>query len=399
MMMEQSKLDVNVTDAEGLRASHYICGAAYGGEEPFTVEKDVEQTEHNDEQTVDRAGGNDMTKTQTPTDPSVLEQLLRRAANPNLRTSRGDTALRFVLQSKKEALLPKLLDPVDPEVVGDGVMPMDESHGRICLDSMQETIVEYLHNHERLFPRTLSWAARDKARHKLAKALLSYKVQDGIDQTASVIEWATHRVLPRILWWLIATSPRGQQTQRRIDAAKNAPRNAGVAGDEGENHAGVPEPRAMGPRTTEEASPNVEETAISDQDMISRILEEPPTGQVYREGGLLTEPKRKLKDYGVLKEFRSHVMRFYKGDSISSTIRRYQDVDDAIYTKGSTKIMDIAAARPRKLLQIEASEAQDIESKELQDLYDLEKLQFTWIHLRKCEVPRRLAHCIRHTDC
>lgn len=434
-MLEQSGLKIDVTDPEGRTVLHYICGASRRGQDPFTVEKEAEKAKTNegktDEGKTDEGKTADEEKPTPPTDYGVLEQLLKRSPNLKLRTPHGETAMGFAVQHRKTALILPLLELGGPELLGDVVMPMEGSDGAMHFEGIREKIVADLCKHEHLFHKVLFWSAADKARHSLAKSLLRHEQPEGegkggIKHISSAIEWAIHRRFPKILWWLIATSPRDSQTVERIDRAKAVLDKLFLEGNEANRRAtssrgsstespskvyptqaddlddtGSPK---MGPSTLEAAvgargaddsaqedtpAASVDQAreeeamaATKNLEFMRNILKDPPTGLVYREPSALTRPKRKADEGGILSDFNACAMRFYRGDSISGTIRRNPTVDEVMYAIGPTKVMMNAANELKGLLEIDSARGTSgFGLEEVRGLYDKKKLRFTWIHL------------------
>ncbi|KAI0380798.1 hypothetical protein F5Y04DRAFT_289242 [Hypomontagnella monticulosa] len=256
---------------------------------------------------------------------------------------------------------------------------------------IRESIFDTLRNHQRTFEEALLWAAAKFERHKIARELLLLNSEPESNerqpsQGFTVIELATQRKKPEILWLLIATSPRTPEVIRSIGSARallspetghQQTANVGIrrrGGKYGDKN-----------RYNDDSYGNVASTD-GDQSRVMRrmldILDDPQIAQVYEDSAILQPPRLKPEYSGLLTRFEARIARFYKAKHVSVTVRRTRNLNDTIYDEGPTGIMSTAVSDLKNTMK-KSFETKDgnPKSTRLRDMYDDNNLKFTHVHL------------------
>lgn len=225
-----------------------------------------------------------------------------------------------------------------------------------------EKIVDYLGKEKLPLPKHpkdpdnsdafLSWAVERHGRHSIAKQLLQ---RESRGPTAlAAIEEAARQRKPKVLWSLIAASPRDSGTINQIRAALTNFKGKDGKLDEARNTTTSTDVKI---RNANKVSPTVQ---------VIHILRNPPVGLLFGAHGKidLKAPKPKEGDMEILKQFDSAIVaEFYGGRDVP--VQSVQNVYDVVYSgKGLDALLKDAKKFSMFTKRDKAPDA-----------------AFTWIHL------------------
>ncbi|KAI1417262.1 hypothetical protein F5Y13DRAFT_185336 [Hypoxylon sp. FL1857] len=137
-------------------------------------------------------------------------------------------------------------------------------------------------------------------------------------------------------------------------------------------------------KASEEAYDNAASTdwiQSSDWSHMEDILTGPPIAQVYEDIANLMPPQLGQDYTKSVGDFDALIVRFYKAQNVSSTIRRTRTVKETVYDRGPTNIMNEARSELRGIMENGfESKKNPTKSSRFQTTYGEDNLRFTYIH-------------------
>lgn len=381
-LMQKDTLNLDATDNDGKTALHYICGARNrkNGERCHMAEDD------------ESGDGNDGPR--EPKHLGIMQWLLHKNANANLKTSKGETTLYFAAKKQGLDSIGILLENMKAEVaiktletrdVRDKIFrkllflvreetAQEAENSEAGNSGAAEAVLRFIRQSHTLSQRALFWAAVYSDRHLLVSRILSY---DGVDNgrsepKRSAIEWATLNRMPRILWWLVATSHRTSETDKQIE-------KAGKWLKQGLSTRYA----AQGLSVSEPWSEKTDKHVPAKQMTLEYILAHPPIGQFCLDGSSLEAPDPDYSKSKACKDFKCNIVGFYMKDRVSSRVEEIQSVDTAIHKPASlTELMRNKARELGDSVRLDEKIIDfDMDLKQIGAMSDRDSLGFTWIHL------------------
>ncbi|KAF5492027.1 Ankyrin-3 [Colletotrichum siamense] len=224
---------------------------------------------------------------------------------------------------------------------------------------------------------TLMWAIGKTERHKVAAYLLkrqlklklpldSFTTEGSENWTA--IEWAAYVRKPQILWLLIASSPRNQETKKALNSAKSIV-------EESKNHMVKPLASFKNQRLEQgddaRKGDKIENVILDMQD----IIHNPPTGLIYTVSATYPLPTHHVSFAAPLSTYEAAMVRFFKKEGQFGNIIQFRTVEDTVYREGPQKIMHKAIVKfEERSRGVEKRIAQ-------RPVFMDSEPKFTWIHL------------------
>lgn len=280
---------------------------------------------------------------------AVVELLLKSGADPDAKTSVGESVLRLALQSGEQEKLQHLVK----------YMRVEDEDTPLCSTLKQVNSDKVISDFEGL----LNWAAGEFRRHSIAKSLIKKRYASSASSSSeckdgSAIQWAAWTNLAEVLWRLIANSPWDRQTMatiKSLETQKNPlSRWQQKVGEQAQN--------------CDDADPQME-----DRLTVRDVIRDPPLGLLCnmhvdsRDFGLPTVDRESYSNLDTLSQLEAAIFQFYKGKSRFGSLRRDRNVQEVIYSKGPQIIIEAMMKKVEKYIE------------EL-------KPSFTWVHLPSTNV-------------
>ncbi|XDG03915.1 hypothetical protein ABKA04_003530 [Annulohypoxylon sp. FPYF3050] len=327
----------------------------------------------------------------------VLEILVRKNANLTAKTADGDTALHLAVKRdirRVRIIMKEMQGKSYNYQNNDGntalsvaIAEYEPDIVRLLLGKMECADLGKYDEQD-----AIVWAAESEDRHDIAGTMFgksanpsSKKWTKGLDPI-SLVEWATYREMPKVLWFVLSTSsPSPNSENCRLKALKYADDQVSktvktkVGSPQKGERPKARDKKAEGRKKEERREQ--EETQMqqgANIALIRDILRDPPFTQTSRR----REPFRKPGVEGALaattQDFEAAIIEFYEGETESGFLRRFRRVKDVIYDKGPGAISREVKANLARLIGY----SKPLEKKwALHEMYARDDPKLTWIHL------------------
>lgn len=383
---------INVVGKEGKTALHYASEAEYWWRDEY--DKDPEQFDPKSTLTVENIPRGSYQYC------TILEVLLQKNADLKAITSSGDTALHLAAKQrdiKRVQIIMKKMQAQDYDI--------ENIEGRTALSAAIEgyepDIVRLLLGEvERAnFGKydeqdAIVWAAESADRHDIAETMFqktanlpASKWSNG-SVPATLVGWATYKEMPKVLWFILSTSPPTPDIEQyRLEALDYANHRVSETREtKVEPHQTTKSRNKKADSYKQDNTQKPEESQIpqgANISLIRDILRDPPFTQTSRR----REPFRKPRVEGHLtattQKFEAAIIEFYEGEAGSGFLRRFRSVKDIIYDKGPKAISKEVKTNLGKLFEEKSTGySKPLEKKwALHEMYIRDDPKLTWIHL------------------
>ncbi|KAM0433542.1 hypothetical protein ACHAPT_004422 [Fusarium lateritium] len=327
---------------------------------------------------------------------AVVKLLLDRGVEPGARSHQQETALHFAARGGHAARVEMMLEHMERVDIS---AQNDDGETALCLafKEKQEDAIRTLLTSAKLETAefgsdeaerdALSWAAVSTERHDIAK-LLMVKLPRIMENPAphestvwSVIEWATFQKLPRVLWLLIASSPRSKETRevlkRAMKLAARTKSQLDLLTEQSPRQR--PETASSSDEAKDEEVNGDENTGAGHhcqpdhEHVLMDILRDPPIALLCSDSNTYDHPQPQEGLTEALTSFHSTVVQFYHDRNESSVIKRVRTVEEMIYQSGPKRIMDETMQSLREIVGTDGV---------VPKLVHIDtKPRFNWVHL------------------
>lgn len=187
----------------------------------------------------------------------------------------------------------------------------------------------------------LTWAAERTERHWIAISLFERRFQtpsEGptvkMSERWTAIEWAAHAKVPKVLWLLIASSPRNNETKKALESAKSIVEHST---DQAAKPSASPGDKKREQRVETRKGGKSEnmQTDLEIQDVINN----PPTGLICTDSPTYDLPTYDSRFSNSLRTHQAGIVRCYKRKGQFETVIQFRTVEDTVYRQGPEKII------------------------------------------------------------